>query len=254
MLAKRIIPCLDVKDGMTVKGVNFVNFRNAGDPVELGRAYSQAGADELVYLDITASYEERKTFIDLVRRVAENVNIDLNGCELNVTRYFIMFNGTNLVDNSEDNTGLLKVAENRRANVILPADNEQLPVYTGTGYILVRIHRFRELIDTKNGLKYTFLPSFETQAHAHLLKGTAVSGVTLAIRLEWSSNDTDATANYAFGQSHVNAVINSYNETKGTYGSAFTAQIINTGLRNAKICAVLISDTGVELIFDQNFG
>ena len=75
MLAKRIILCLDVKDGMTVKGVNFVNFRNAGDPVELGRAYSQAGADELVYLDITASYEERKTFIDLVRRVAENVNI-----------------------------------------------------------------------------------------------------------------------------------------------------------------------------------
>ncbi len=75
MLAKRIIPCLDVKDGMTVKGVNFINFRNAGEPVELGRAYSQAGADELVYLDITASYEGRKTFIDMVRRVAENVNI-----------------------------------------------------------------------------------------------------------------------------------------------------------------------------------
>lgn len=75
MLAKRIIPCLDVKDGMTVKGVNFVNFRNAGDPVELGKIYSSAGADELVYLDITASYEGRKTFIDMVRRVAENVNI-----------------------------------------------------------------------------------------------------------------------------------------------------------------------------------
>lgn len=75
MLAKRIIPCLDVKDGMTVKGVNFVNFRDAGDPVELGRTYSQAGADELVYLDITASFEGRKTFIDMVRRVAENVNI-----------------------------------------------------------------------------------------------------------------------------------------------------------------------------------
>lgn len=75
MLAKRIIPCLDVKDGMTVKGVNFVNFRNAGDPVELGSAYSKAGADELVYLDITASYEGRKTFIDMVQRVAENVNI-----------------------------------------------------------------------------------------------------------------------------------------------------------------------------------
>lgn len=75
MLAKRIIPCLDVKDGMTVKGVNFVNFRDAGDPVELGRTYSQAGADELVYLDITASFEGRKTFINMVRRVAENVNI-----------------------------------------------------------------------------------------------------------------------------------------------------------------------------------
>lgn len=75
MLAKRIIPCLDVKDGMTVKGVNFVNFRSAGDPVELGRAYSKAGADELVFLDITASFEGRKTFVEIVRRVAENVNI-----------------------------------------------------------------------------------------------------------------------------------------------------------------------------------
>lgn len=75
MLAKRIIPCLDIKDGKTVKGVNFVNFRDAGDPVELGKAYSAQGADELVYLDITASHEGRKTFTDLVRRVAANVNI-----------------------------------------------------------------------------------------------------------------------------------------------------------------------------------
>ncbi|MDD4636334.1 MAG: imidazole glycerol phosphate synthase subunit HisF [Bacteroidales bacterium] len=75
MLAKRIIPCLDVKDGMTVKGVNFVNFREAGDAVELGKAYSDQGADELVYLDITASHEGRKTFVDLVRRVAANISI-----------------------------------------------------------------------------------------------------------------------------------------------------------------------------------
>lgn len=75
MLAKRIIPCLDVKDGMTVKGVNFVNFRKAGDAVELGKAYSDQGADELVYLDITASHEGRKTFVDLVRRVASNISI-----------------------------------------------------------------------------------------------------------------------------------------------------------------------------------
>lgn len=75
MLAKRIIPCLDVKDGKTVKGVNFVNFRDAGDPVALGKKYSEEGADELVYLDITASHEGRKTFVDLVTRVAQNINI-----------------------------------------------------------------------------------------------------------------------------------------------------------------------------------
>jgi len=74
-LAKRIIPCLDVKDGETVKGTNFVNLRKAGDPVELGKAYSEAGADELVYLDITASFEGRKTFTEMVTRVAREINI-----------------------------------------------------------------------------------------------------------------------------------------------------------------------------------
>lgn len=75
MLAKRIIPCLDVKDGMTVKGINFVNFRDAGDPVELGKQYSAQGADELVFLDITASHEGRKTFAEMVKKVAANLNI-----------------------------------------------------------------------------------------------------------------------------------------------------------------------------------
>ncbi len=75
MLAKRIIPCLDVKDGTTVKGINFVNFRDAGNPVELGAEYSRQGADELVYLDITASHEGRKTFTELVTKVAANINI-----------------------------------------------------------------------------------------------------------------------------------------------------------------------------------
>ena len=74
-LAKRIIPCLDVKDGETVKGVNFVSLRSAGDPVELGKAYSLQGADELVFLDITASFEGRKTFTDMVTRVAAEINI-----------------------------------------------------------------------------------------------------------------------------------------------------------------------------------
>lgn len=75
MLAKRIIPCLDVKDGMTVKGTNFVNLHTAGDPVELGKAYSDNGADELCFLDITASFEGRKTFTDMVSRVAATINI-----------------------------------------------------------------------------------------------------------------------------------------------------------------------------------
>lgn len=74
-LARRIIPCLDVKNGETVKGVNFIGLRSAGDPVELGKAYSKAGADELVFLDITASFEGRKTFTDMVTRVAKEINI-----------------------------------------------------------------------------------------------------------------------------------------------------------------------------------
>lgn len=74
-LAKRIIPCLDVKGGETVKGTNFVNLRSAGDPVELGKAYCEMGADELVFLDITASFEGRRTFTEMVTRVARETNI-----------------------------------------------------------------------------------------------------------------------------------------------------------------------------------
>lgn len=75
MFTKRIIPCLDVNDGRVVKGVNFVNLRDAGDPVEIAAAYDKAGADELVFLDITASSDNRRTVVDMVRRVAETVFI-----------------------------------------------------------------------------------------------------------------------------------------------------------------------------------
>ena len=75
MLTKRIIPCLDVNDGRVVKGVNFVNLRDAGDPVEIAAAYDKAGADELVFLDITASSDHRKTVVDMVRQVARTVFI-----------------------------------------------------------------------------------------------------------------------------------------------------------------------------------
>jgi len=75
MLTKRIIPCLDIKDGRTVKGVNFLDLRDAGDPVELGALYAQQGADELVFLDITATVERRKTLSELVNKIAHHINI-----------------------------------------------------------------------------------------------------------------------------------------------------------------------------------
>ena len=75
MLAKRIIPCLDVKDGRTVKGTNFINLRDAGDAVELGKLYCDQGADELVFLDITATIEKRKTLSELVKKIAKEINI-----------------------------------------------------------------------------------------------------------------------------------------------------------------------------------
>jgi cyclase len=75
MLKKRIIPCLDIKDGRTVKGINFVDIKDAGDPIELAKKYVLEGADELVFLDITATIENRKTLVDLVKRVAQEINI-----------------------------------------------------------------------------------------------------------------------------------------------------------------------------------
>jgi len=75
VLTKRIIPCLDIKDGRTVKGINFINIRDAGDPVELGAAYAEQGADELVFLDISATNEKRKTLAHLVKEIAAHVNI-----------------------------------------------------------------------------------------------------------------------------------------------------------------------------------
>ncbi len=75
MLAKRIIPCLDIKNGQTVKGINFVGIKDVGDPIELGSLYAEQGADELVFLDITATHEGRKTFVELVKKIARHINI-----------------------------------------------------------------------------------------------------------------------------------------------------------------------------------
>ena len=106
MLAKRIIPCLDVKDGRTVKGTNFVNLRDAGDAVELAQIYSESGADELVFLDITATNEKRKTLSELVKKVARKINIP-----------FTVGGGINTIEDIEIllNSGADKVSINTAA-------------------------------------------------------------------------------------------------------------------------------------------
>ncbi|MDD5327055.1 MAG: imidazole glycerol phosphate synthase subunit HisF [Phycisphaerae bacterium] len=106
MLTKRIIPCLDVKDNRVVKGVNFLNLRDAGDPVELGKRYSDEGADELVFLDITATIRSRKTIVELVEKVAENVFIP-----------FTVGGGINSVDQIDEllRSGAEKVSLNTAA-------------------------------------------------------------------------------------------------------------------------------------------
>lgn len=93
-LAKRIIPCLDIRDGRTVKGTNFVNLRDAGDPVELAAGYAAAGADELVFLDITATIEKRKTLSELVSRVAHTINIPftVGGGVKNMEDVYVLLN------------------------------------------------------------------------------------------------------------------------------------------------------------------
>jgi len=106
MLKKRIIPCLDIKDGRTVKGVNFVSIRDAGDPIELAKRYVQEGADELVFLDITATLEKRKTLVELVTKIAKEINIP-----------FTVGGGTQTVEDAKAliNAGADKISVNSAA-------------------------------------------------------------------------------------------------------------------------------------------
>lgn len=135
MLAKRIIPCLDVKDGRTVKGVNFVDLRDAGDPVELAWQYSEQGADELVFLDITATHEKRKTTIELVKAVARQVNIP-----------FTIGGGINEMRDAEIllNSGADKISINSAA-VRNPQLIDDLAKAFGTQFVVVAVDtRFLE--------------------------------------------------------------------------------------------------------------
>lgn len=158
MLAKRIIPCLDVRDGLTVKGVNFEGLRAVGDPVELGARYAQEGADELVYLDISASLEGRNTFTDLVSRIACHINIP-----------FTVGGGISTVDDAARllDAGADKVSVNTAA-VANPALIDEIAARYGSQFVVVAIDA--KCIDgswrvtTHGGSRSTALDLFEWAA------------------------------------------------------------------------------------------
>ncbi|MEM8909119.1 MAG: imidazole glycerol phosphate synthase subunit HisF [Bacteroidota bacterium] len=129
MLAKRIIPCLDIKDGRTVKGVNFVQLRDAGDPVELGKRYVEEGADELVFLDITATHEKRKTLAALARKIAQHLNIP-----------FTIGGGIRSVEDAAGllNAGADKISINSAA-VRQPLVIEQLADHFGSQFVVLAV-------------------------------------------------------------------------------------------------------------------
>src|SRR6202012_2421463 len=138
MLAKRIIPCLDVANGRTVKGVNFVDLRDAGDPVELAWNYSRQGADELVFLDITATHERRKTMVELVKSVARQVNIP-----------FTIGGGINEIADADVllNAGADKISINSAA-VRNPALIDELAKAFGVQFVVIAVDP--RVIDSKN--------------------------------------------------------------------------------------------------------
>ncbi|MBN1416571.1 MAG: imidazole glycerol phosphate synthase subunit HisF [Bacteroidales bacterium] len=142
MITKRIIPCLDVKDGMTVKGINFVNIKEVGDPVEMGAIYAEQGADELVFLDITASHEGRKTFVDLVKRIA---------CHLNIP--FTVGGGIGHLSDIEAllSAGADKVSINSAA-VRDPELINKMALHFGSQFVVVAIDAFE-----KDGIWTTFI-------------------------------------------------------------------------------------------------
>ena len=155
MLTKRIIPCLDIKEGRTVKGTNFVDLRDAGDPVELGAFYAENGADELVFLDITATIDNRKTLVELVRQVARQVNIP-----------FTVGGGIGSIEDVSAllNAGADKVSINSSA-VRRPGLIDELALQFGSQCIIVAIDtRFADGVDwvhTHGGRNITAIKTIE---------------------------------------------------------------------------------------------
>ncbi len=180
MLTKRIIPCLDIKNGRTVKGVNFINLQDAGDPVELGIKYTELGADELVFLDISATNERRKTLVHLVKEIARNINIP-----------FTVGGGINSIDIVEQllNSGADKITINSSA-VVNPNLINQLARTFGEQCVVVAI-------DTKkiNGKQKVFINGGKTETNKTLFSWAKETVERGAGEILLTSMDHDGTKN-----------------------------------------------------------
>lgn len=182
MLSKRIIPCLDIKDGRTVKGTNFVNLRDAGDPVELAKAYSKKGADELVFLDITATVEKRATLAVLVKKIAKEINIP-----------FTVGGGVKSVEDAELllMSGAEKIAINsaavRNPNLINEISNE-----FGSQCLVVAIDSQKIQEETLKG-NYVFVDGGRTQTEKETLSWATEVADRGAGEILLTSMDHDGT-------------------------------------------------------------
>lgn len=227
MLSKRIIPCLDVKDGRTVKGVNFVDLRDAGDPVELAWQYAQQGADELVFLDITATHERRGTTIEMVKSVARQLNIP-----------FTIGGGITSVADAEAllNSGADKISINSAA-VRNPALIEELAKAFGVQFVVLAVDT--KLVDGRNMVHLNggrLLTELETEDWILTAEGLGAGEILL------TSMDHDGTKN-GFDCSLLNKVASSINIPVIASGGAgkvehFTEVFLKTGVDAALAASV----------------
>jgi cyclase len=227
MLSKRIIPCLDVKDGRTVKGVNFVDLRDAGDPVELAWRYAQQGADELVFLDITATHERRGTTIEMVKSVARQLNIP-----------FTIGGGITSVADAEAllNSGADKISINSAA-VRNPALIEELAKAFGVQFVVLAVDT--KLVDGRNMVHLNggrLITELETEDWILTAEGLGAGEILL------TSMDHDGTKN-GFDCSLLNKVASSINIPVIASGGAgkvehFTEVFLKTGVDAALAASV----------------
>lgn len=223
MLKKRIIPCLDIKDGRTVKGVNFVDIRDAGDPIELAKRYVQDGADELVFLDITATLEKRKTLAELVRKIAKEINIP-----------FTVGGGINSLEDARIviDAGADKVSINSSA-VKNPQLITDIAQEFGSQCVVVTI-------DTKleNDTWKVFVNGGKTATSWELLAWATEAERLGAGELLVTSMNNDGTKN-GFAVSHLADVSLAVNIPVIASGGAGTMQHFKDVFENTKVSAAL---------------